>query len=42
MPARNLRIMRSAISGLSADPSTVNSANETLPVSSASLWQTWQ
>ena len=42
MPARSLRIMRSASWALSEAPSTVNSANETLPVSSASLWQTWQ
>ena len=42
MPARSFRIMRSAVSALSAAVSTWKSESVMFPVRSASLWQTWQ
>ena len=42
IPARSLRIIRSAVSAISGADSTSNAWNEMLPVMRASLWQTWQ
>ena len=42
MPARSLRIMRSAVSAFSAAASTWKPDKVMLPVRRASLWQTWQ
>ena len=42
MPARSLRIMRSAVSAFWAAASTWKPDKVMLPVRRASLWQTWQ